>query len=68
MDYSIKDNIMNTNTNTPQKSNEQLKGKKHAMTTKQLAAYNRMNGITPIRAHIKRNGAAMNEVYQNDWM
>ena len=59
---------MNTNTNTPQKSNEQLKGRKHAMTTKQLAAYNRMNGIITTHARIKRNGAAMNEVYQNDWM
>ena len=38
------------------------------MTTKERAAYNRMNGIITMPARIKRNGKAMNEVYQNDWM
>ncbi|MDD5387613.1 MAG: hypothetical protein PHQ22_10510 [Sulfuricurvum sp.] len=59
---------MNINTNTPQKSDEQLKGRKHAMTTKQLAAWNRMHGIITTHARTKRTCKAMADIYQNDWM
>lgn len=38
------------------------------MTTKERAAYNRMHGIKTTRPQMKRNGAAMNDIYQNDWM
>jgi len=38
------------------------------LTTKERAAYNRINGITTTPARMKRNGKAMNDIYQNDWM
>jgi hypothetical protein len=38
------------------------------MTTKERAAYNRANGIVTVRPRMKRNGAAMNDVYNQEWM
>jgi len=59
---------MNKNTNTPQKSNEQLKGRKHAMTTKEQGAWNRMHGIAPIGRRVKRTTRAMADIYTEEWM
>lgn len=38
------------------------------MTTKERAAYNKLHGIIPVRAQMKKNGKAMNDVYNQEWM
>ena len=59
---------MNTNRDTTQKSNEQLTGRKHQMTTKEQGAWNRMHGIPSVGRRVKRNTKAMAGIYNEEWM